>query len=136
MTNKKNLAQQSSAIDKVFVGISELKLHTVIGCNDGEKLQKRPLYVNLLMQIPQDSAANDDINNTIGYDKVSDMLKNFAANCRCNLIEHFAQKVAYLLLDSYKQILWLKVEVKKPGSIFGAQASIAIYEAFNQGENV
>lgn len=64
------------------------------------------------MQIPQNITTTDDINNTIAYDEVSDTLKDFAQKYSCNLIEHFAQKIASVLLSRYSQILWLRVEVK------------------------
>jgi dihydroneopterin aldolase len=114
----------------VIIKIKNLKIDTVIGVYEFEKKRKRPIILNFEIELHAQEVADDDLANTIDYDKVASIASEISTDYKYNLIETLAQKIIeQIMLD--KKIKRCKLEIDKPKAVKDAESVSATFEAFS-----
>ena len=104
-----------------IVYIHDLKVHTKIGVFAWEKRINRPLLLDIEMSCDVAKAAEeDDLQEALNYDAVSQTVQQFADQHQFNLIETFAERLAKQLLMQFK-MAHIKIKLGKPGAISSAR---------------
>lgn len=67
------------------------------------------MYVDL-----KKSGLSDNVSDTINYAQVYEIVKDIAENKRYNLIEALAENIACIVLDQFKDIVEIIVNIRKP----------------------
>ncbi|MCL1078156.1 dihydroneopterin aldolase [Parashewanella spongiae] len=102
-------------MDKVI--IRQLKIDTVIGVYDWEKVLEQSLYLDLDMEWDISNAAKaDDYSQALCYETVSNRLQALITEKPIELIETVAEMTAQCLISEFN-VRWVKVCVHKPGAI-------------------
>lgn len=103
--------------------IKGLRLTTIIGVHDDERVAAQSLLVDLTLDY-QDSSANtsDHIGDAIDYSEVAASVGKLAAEGRYRLVEALAEAVAQMLLATYP-VDQVEVQITKPRAIAQAEAA-------------
>lgn len=111
-----------------IVFIKNLALDIIIGIYPHERTATQPVALNLEMQWDNRPAAKtDDINLTLDYEKVSNVIKAFAADSAFQLVETFTETLAKKLILEFN-IPALSIELNKLTAIAGTEAvGVKIY---------
>lgn len=110
-------------MDKVF--IEQLRVETLIGVYDWERLAPRPLLLDICMAWDnRPAAASDGLQHALDYAAVSEYALNFAQRQDFELLEAFAELLAQELMEKFG-IPWLRLKVNKPGAVAQA-ASVGV----------
>ena len=98
--------------------ITGLSVNTRIGIHAWEQRISQRLLINIT--IPADfSACNDDIINTLDYDKLCQQITTYVESASFNLIETVADSVALLIKKTFN-LSQIEVSVSKPHAIKNA----------------
>ena len=98
-------------MDIIF--LRELKVDTLIGVYDWERIVPQTLQIDLDIGIPNTRACHsDDINDALDYSEVVKHLKQVLASRHFNLLEALAEHIAQILLKDFNAP-WVKVSVAK-----------------------
>ncbi len=98
-----------------FIFIEELRLETLIGVYDWERHRRQTIQLDLEIGLRHpDAAASDDVADTVDYGKVTERLRQLAADSQFALIEALAETVAEIVLQEF-HAAWIKVRVTKLG---------------------
>ena len=102
--------------------IEGLVVETVVGVYDWERKIEQRLLVDLEMawdnRIP---GASDDVRDALDYAAVSERTTACLRALKPQLLEHGAERLA-AELQSVFGIAWLRLTLRKPGAVPGAQA--------------
>lgn len=111
-----------------IVFIKNLQLDVIIGIYPHERTTPQPITLNLEMEWDNRPSANsDDIALTLDYEKVSNYIKEFAANSSFQLVETFTEILARKLIESF-DIPALSIELNKLTAIENTDAvGVRIY---------
>jgi FolB domain-containing protein len=127
--------QESALERKQFVGLAEmsgklktelqiknLRLETIIGLKDSERTTKRPVIINVLLQLDCNGGSfPDSIDSTIDYSLVRDKILRRVEGSEFRLIETLAHDILnYLITDA--RISSVVLEVDKPGALRHAES--------------
>jgi dihydroneopterin aldolase len=105
-------------MDRVF--ISDLRIETIIGIFDWERVTRQVVRLDLEMAWDnRPAAASEDIGLTLDYAAVSQRIKQFVGAGRFFLVETMAEQIALILLHEFSSP-WVRVRVAKPGAVEGA----------------
>lgn len=111
-----------------IVRISALRVDAVIGVHDWEQRIRQPLVLNLDMATDIGPAASDDnLGLTLDYAAISERIQALVAASRYALIETLAERIAAAIRDEFS-VTWLRLEVRKPGAVAGAQYVAVVIE--------
>ena len=100
-------------MDKII--ISRLEVISNHGVLDAEKTLGQKFYVSVEMNLDLKKAGQtDDINETINYAEVCDIVVWLMQENTHNLIEACADKIAVTLLNSYLSLSEVAVKIEKP----------------------
>lgn len=95
------------------INIRGIKLFAYHGCLDEEALIGGNYVVNVEMKYDFSSAAqSDELKDTVDYSRVYEIVKQEMA-IRSKLIEHVAERIAKQIMNDFKGIKGLSVEVVK-----------------------
>lgn len=98
--------------------ITALSVNTRIGIHAWEQRISQRLLINIT--IPADfSACNDDIINTLDYDKLCQQVTSYVESTSFNLIETVADSVAVLIKTTFN-LSQIEVSVSKPHAVKNA----------------
>ena len=101
-----------------IIFIKNLKIKTVIGCLNYEKIYPQSLILDLDIKTPlRDAALTDDIKDALNYAELVEVIKNFASNNNFNLLETFAYKLLEYLFNKYHKIKAIKIKITKPQAL-------------------
>jgi len=106
---------------KVFV--RGLRLQAEVGVYDHEHGRLQPLLVEVELQIA--GAGFDHIADTVNYETVRDRAKALAAAGHWKLIETFAERLAYALIDD-PRVQAVRVRVEKPEALHPDAAAAGV----------
>jgi 7,8-dihydroneopterin aldolase/epimerase/oxygenase len=113
-------------MDIIF--IRELRVETVIGVFAWERQIHQTLTLDLDMGHDGRAAArDDDLALAVNYKAVADRIAQFAAECRCQLVETFAERVAALVQQEFG-VIWLRLTVQKVGAVSAARSVGVVIE--------
>jgi dihydroneopterin aldolase len=93
------IANASTSVRHVF--IRDLTLDCSIGIHAHEKNGPQRIRINLDLAVSETAAPlNDDINNVVCYERISNDIRTLVASGHVNLVETLAESVAALCLTN------------------------------------
>ncbi|MEW6765052.1 MAG: dihydroneopterin aldolase [Pseudomonadota bacterium] len=105
-------------MDIVF--ISDLRIETIIGIYDWERVTRQSVRLDLEMGWDNRAPAADEcIDKALDYKAVSKRLIQFVGESEFLLVETMAEKIAEIVLSEFGSP-WVRVRVAKPGAVKGA----------------
>ena len=108
-----------ATMDIIF--LRELKVDTLIGVYDWERLVPQTIQIDLDIGLPNSLACHsDDIADALDYSDIVRHLKEVLASRHFNLLEALAEHIAQILLKDFKAP-WVKVSVAKLQAIRGSK---------------
>lgn len=111
-------------MDKIF--IRDLTVMTIIGTRPEERLQPRPIKLNVVMQCDlQPAGESDDLFKSVNYQETAQCLLELGKNHSFLLIEAFAENAARMILDKFPPVQSVTITLDKPHAI-GCAASVAV----------
>jgi 7,8-dihydroneopterin aldolase/epimerase/oxygenase len=106
------------------VFLRDLRVETVIGVEERERLGPQPLLVNLEMDADLDAAARtDDLAHAVDYARVAELVREHAAGARFRLLEALAGSVADLVLERFPLVREAVVRIEKPSAVAHARGA-------------
>ena len=95
--------------------ISNLVVPIIIGVPDWERAIPQSLFIDLNIILKKNDAFNsDNLEDTIDYSSVIELIKSLATENKDILLESFGEKIASKILQNYPaQSLTLKISKKK-----------------------
>ena len=106
--------------DKLILkGIRGFGYHGVF---ESERLNGQEFIVDVEMAAEFENL-NDDLNQTIDYSKIIDLVSNEIASNPVNLIETLAERIAIKILDFESKIKKIIITVHKPSAPVSASVS-------------
>ena len=103
-----------------FIFIDEMRVEAHVGIFEREKVAPQTLEISLTFGVPDEAAADDDINKTIRYDEVIKRIRSELAERQFNLLETLGEFVIALLLNEFGAP-WVKISVAKMGIMKGVR---------------
>jgi dihydroneopterin aldolase len=101
--------------DTVF--IEGLRIDTIIGVFEWERLVRQTLVFDLSMQFDCAQAGiSDDVDDALNYAEVSTVLTEYVEASRFELIEALAESCCELLLEQFN-VQHVQMRLKKPGAV-------------------
>lgn len=101
----------------VFIGkinIHNMTFYTYNGVLDEEKKLGQKIEIDISIDFPIESVVkNDDLNTTISYVNVFNVVKKFVENNSFNLIESLANNLLNNLLNEFKKANLITLKVRK-----------------------
>jgi len=114
-------ARHGRASDMDIIFISELRIETIIGIYDWERVTKQTVSLDLEMATDiRKAAATDGIDDTLNYKAVAKRLIEFVSASDFQLVETLAEKIAAIVLEEFS-VGWLRLRLHKPGALRGAR---------------
>jgi dihydroneopterin aldolase len=106
-------------MDIIF--ISDLRIETIIGIYDWERVTRQTVSLDLEMAADiRRAAATDRIEDTLNYKAVAKRLIEFVGTSDFQLVETLAERVAAIVLEEFS-ISWLRLRLRKPGAVRGSR---------------
>lgn len=100
-----------------LVFIEGLKINTVIGVYDWERVIKQELIIDAKMHCDMTEAmASDDVNHVINYKTVCEDIETICHETQAELLESLADKIATHILTVYP-CHKIDLTIKKPGAV-------------------
>lgn len=99
-------------MDKIF--LHGMKADTLIGVYDWERQHKQTLILDLDVVLPENSHQEDNIEHTIHYGEMCQLIRQELADCDFKLLESLAEFVAQLVFEHYPTPQ-LRLRVSKAG---------------------
>lgn len=99
-------------MDKIF--LHGMKADTLIGVYDWERQHKQTLILDLDVVLPENSHQDDNIEHTIHYGEMCQLIRQELADCDFKLLESLAEFVAQLVFEHYPTPQ-LRLRVSKVG---------------------
>jgi FolB domain-containing protein len=114
-----------------IIRIKDLQAETVVGVYDWEQNKKRPVVLNLALEIGGSNAGESDmLSDTIDYAMIERRVLLHLENASYQLIEKLAQDIAKLVLSLDTRIEKVTVEADKPGALkYAKSVSIMLVAA-------
>ena len=106
-------------MDIIF--LRELKIDTLIGVYDWERIVPQTLQIDLEICLPNSLACQtDNIDDALDYSEIVQHLKEVLTSRHFNLLEALAEHIAQILLKDFNAP-WVKVSVAKLQAIRGSK---------------
>lgn len=111
----------------MIVGISQLEVHAIIGCNAAERLQPQKLHVDL--RLTHADPLVDTLHATIDYVACADLIQAVLETGKYQLLETAAKQVAEQLFVNFTALQKVWVRLEKPAADKRAKSCFVEYEA-------
>lgn len=99
------------------IRIKNLRLRTIIGINDWERVEKQDIVINLELELDGIRAMETDrIEDTVNYKSLTKRVISEVEKSEFYLIEKMAEHILQVVLEDTK-IKKATVEVDKPGAL-------------------
>lgn len=106
-----NYSASAYLMDLIF--IRELKVTTLIGIYEREKLVPQTLQIDLDIALPNSRACiSDDIVDALDYAKVAEHIQTILSEGHFSLLETLAEHIAQIILKDFNAP-WVKISVAK-----------------------
>ena len=101
----------------MIIKIKNLRLRTIIGIYDWERLEKQDVIISAEFEFDGKAASSSDkIEDTIDYKRINKRIIETVESSSFFLIEKLAQTVLNIIMED-KKVKRAKVEVDKPGAL-------------------
>ena len=117
-----------------FIFIEGLRVDARVGIYARERAVAQTVELDLNFGIPEAADIHDDIDRSIDYAEVIDVVRTELAQRHFNLIETLGEFVADLLCVRFSAP-WVKVWVSKPGVVKGVRR-VGVYIQHGQQDTV
>ena len=85
-------------MDKVF--LQSCSFNTIIGINEDERKEKQELVIDLELFLDvKDAAKNDDLNKTVNYLEVHQIVKHYLESKEHILVETIVEDLAKIIIE-------------------------------------
>lgn len=105
---------------KTSIFLNSLAVHTFIGINPNEKINKQTIFIDLTLNYKTENAIktvhSDDINDAIDYDSVAKHIVDFANKNYFDMVESLAYRLAQSVFKKFK-VDGIKIKISKKGLI-------------------
>lgn len=109
----------TASMDIIF--LRELKIDTLIGVYDWERLVPQTLQIDLEIALPNSlPCRSDNIDDALDYSEIVRHLKQVLSTRHFNLLEALAEHIAQILLKDFNAP-WVKVSAAKLQAIRGSK---------------
>lgn len=114
-------------MDKMYIcGLDIYAYHGVFK-EEKERGQRFILDVTLELDLSK-SGETDDLNDTVSYADVCDLIEKVMKEKKCDLIEHATARVCNAVLASFEQVQAVTVKMMKPQAPVESRISYAAVE--------
>ncbi len=124
-------------MNKLTIVIKQLKTECVVGVYDKERSKKRPIIIDLEIDLDtlaiEPAIKNDNIKETLDYDQISSAVVEYVEKSNFSLIETLANGIADIVLESAIANK-VKVGLYKPGCLDKADGAAVIIEKTTHGK--
>ncbi|MDD2190278.1 MAG: dihydroneopterin aldolase [Eubacteriales bacterium] len=80
-----------------------------------EKTLGQKFFVDASLYLPlKNAGGTDDLNDSVNYKEVYDIIKGIVTNQKFDLLESLAERICSEIFAAYPEIQKLRVKVKKP----------------------
>jgi FolB domain-containing protein len=110
----------------MIVGISQLEVQAIIGCNPEERLQPQKLYIDL--RLTHSAPLVDTLHATIDYVTCADVIQSVLQSGKYQLLETAVKQVAEQLFATFTKLEKVWVRIEKPGADPRAKSCFVEYE--------
>ena len=100
-------------MDKII--LSNLGFYGYHGVLEAEKVLGQKFFIDMELYLDtKEAGQTDDMNKSVSYADVYNLVKDITENKRFDLIEALAENIACEVLDKFSLIQGIMVRVKKP----------------------
>ena len=100
-------------MDKII--LSNLGFYGYHGVLDAEKIIGQKFFIDAELYLDtKEAGINDDLNKSVSYADVYEIIKNITENKKFDLIEALAENIAHEVLSKFNLVQSIMVRVKKP----------------------
>ena len=104
------------------INIRGLKVYSHIGVLEEEKINGQDFVIDVSCTLDDEySYDSDELNRTVNYASVCNMIIDYMEAAKCNLIETASEEIAAMILQSYDIIDEVVVEIHKPNAPIDAE---------------
>ena len=104
-----------------IIFINELRIETVIGIFDWERLIKQTVILDIELATDiRKAAESDHIDDTIDYKNLTKTIIAFVEESEFQLVERLAEEVCALVRNEFG-VPWIRLRLNKPGALRGAR---------------
>lgn len=107
-------------MDKIF--LHDMKINTLIGMYEWERQHKQQIIFDVEIGINGHFQQTDDIEDTVHYGMICDLLRRELMQKDFLLLESLANYSAKILFDFSKQIQYVRIRITKPGILSDVRA--------------
>ncbi|HAE27886.1 MULTISPECIES: dihydroneopterin aldolase [Hyphomonas] len=100
--------------DHVFV--TNLCLHGFHGLHKAENSLGQKFYIDLDCELMPQAAHKDEMSETVHYGELCDLAERLSGETVFNLIETFAERIAFAILEDQPLVQRVTVTVRKPSA--------------------
>ena len=99
------------------INIVNLKTFSHIGVFEEEKRDGQEFLISINCKLQECYSYNsDDLEKTVNYGRVCNLVIDYMENAKCDLIETACEDIASMILQSYDVIKEITVEIHKPNA--------------------
>lgn len=99
------------------IGIKDLKVHTIIGTNADERVNKQEIIINIEIETDISQAIiSDDNKDTVDYYHLTNEITQFVNNSNFYLIERLSYFILKLIMK-HENIIKAYVRLDKPNAL-------------------
>lgn len=98
--------------------IHDLRVRCIVGVHTHERKVEQDLLVDVRLEFDFSEAAHSDqIDLTIDYTRLADLLEAWMQREKFQLIETLAARACFLITDEWPQISHCRITIKKPSAL-------------------
>lgn len=106
-------------MDIIF--LQEVKVQTILGVPDWERLQPQTVVLDIELAMPHSrSCQTDAIEDTIDYGRIVVRIRERLQEKSFRLVEALAEDIAHMIMHEFGTP-WIKIRVAKPGILPGVK---------------
>lgn len=106
-------------MDKIF--LHGMRVETLIGVYEWERQTKQQLVFNLKLGLNRLFTQEDNINETVHYGMLCELLRNHVCNQQFLLLEALACESVKFLFQQFSRIEWINLQIIKLGILPNVQ---------------
>ena len=97
--------------------ITNLRLETIIGCNDWERSRKQKVIINIEMEFDSSKAiASDELRETLDYRSIKKKIITGVTTSTFNLLESLTAHVLEIIME-HERVMAATVTIDKPKAL-------------------